>query len=711
MADILEPTRKPQAPTARPGNGPAPRRAPRTAVIVIAGVGDRPSGSASADLTAALLHNQPGSFRSAETVEEQYAPARSWCGEQPETTQTVTRHTLIGTGGEPVADVYEAWWADLSRFPGATRSAFLAAVGMLQQLTTVGRAALRGAPVRPCCDGEAPPATGPDHFGFGQAALGVVEWLVTVPIVCLAAILAALLGVADYAMAFNGATRPAERAGLAVVTLVTVAALVWLGRGYSRRRRGVLMVGVPLLVAALAIGWAMTANDGGRADRGIADTVFMVSVYPFRIAWMALAAAALLLVPVLAVQKLMRRNVTAGWRRIGTASLSMFGPFGLAVVGALVYAAIGAAVQKLAMQSDFGRTMPWCLHDLSSWQPVKCGADIHNAFDWGVALFATAIVPLMYVAGWVVLTLVGTALAVADASRVEDQRGSASALLRRYTTAAPWGVAAALVPTAAMVLLTYVPGGDHVLVWQQRSPGDLGGPAALLAAAAAWVIGGLMSAARLMKLNRDALQNKASISEKLRVPLDLAYDIATYLREPVREDEIVPRQKMLGRIASLLHHVATARHYDQCLIVSHSQGTVLATALLSRDRAPALSIPGDRLTLFTMGSPLRHVYAKRLPLQFAWVTELDTRPHAFVRNLDGPWINFGADDDLVGRTVFSDEGDGSMSGRFRPGEQVPHPVGPAGWTDVYTGPGWHGSYWTSPLVMREITAAIGVLVA
>jgi hypothetical protein len=708
-------------------------RPPRTAVIVIAGVGDNPSGSAAEALTSGLLRHGGRRFHHAERAQEDYAAARSWCGEDPEPSQSVVRHTLFDRGGHEVADVYEAWWADLSRFRGATRSALLATVGMLQQATTIGRAALRGGgPL--CADPSDQPEGQTQHapdrgFRVGATLLGIIEWLVAVPLVCIVAIHVALFAAADYAMVADGAHTRHDLAGLAVVSLLLVAALTAAGRWYSHRRPGVALVGLPLLAGTIAVAaWRATVH-GNLADRGLLDAIFVLAVYPMRIVWMLIAALAVVAVAALGTGALRYHPRRAG-RRISTAALSMFGPFGLALVGALIYAAAGATVQKLASQRTMSLNLPWCLPSLSSWGPQTCTPPPDHpftAFDWGVSLFQTGVVPLMYVAALTLLTFAGAAVGVGVSVLVARVRGggplSLPVYLRTLFHLSPGAVAVALAPAAALVLLTYLPGGERVLVWQQLQQGQQGGGrfgsvAAVVAAASGWAIGALLAAARALKLGTTTLRNKGTIGDGVRVPLDLAYDIATYLRDPsrldlrlkrgraprlarlARERSIVPRQRIIGRFSALLEHVDGMRRYDACLIVAHSQGTVLATALLNRPEG-RLRIPGGRVSLVTMGSPLRRLYSQRLPLQFAWVDDLLDQPNGFVRSLNGLWINFGADGDLVGRTVFTDEPDGSLGGGGPVGDRVV-----PGRLDWNVGPGGHASYWTSGFVMEQIAALI-----
>jgi hypothetical protein len=408
----------------------------------------------------------------------------------------------------------------------------------------------------------------------------------------------------------------------------------------------------------------------------------------------------------------------------------MFGPFGLGLVGALVYASAGVVVQKLASQHQFkGDDMPWCLPALTSWHPVPCaaGSTPLTAYDWGVRLFQTGIVPLLYVAGLVLVMFAGTAVGAALSLVVGRIRSgvklSGTVFLRRLFHVSPGAVAIALAPAAALVLLTYVPDGDHVLVWQHGGTGPVGAVGGLVTAAAGWLITGVLAAARALKLGTGTLLGEGTIGDGVRVPLDLAYDIATFLREPIqvpvslsrhpagvarlkrliRARQPVPRQRILGRFSALLAHIDGVREYRRCVIVSHSQGTALATALLHQ-RRDQLRIPGGHVSLVTMGTPLRRQYAQRLPMQFEWVDDLVDRPDGFVRSLDGPWLNFGADGDLVGRTIFTDESDESMQ---------QGPIGDrcvAGRVDWNIGPGGHGSYWTSPFVMQQIADQVLPLV-
>jgi len=151
----------------------------------------------------------------------------------------------------------------------------------------------------------------------------------------------------------------------------------------------------------------------------------------------------------------------------------------------------------------------------------------------------------------------------------------------------------------------------------------------------------------------------------VRGPLDIALDVDNHFREFPRSN--IPRARIFARYAALLRHVQAAG-YDHIVIVSHSQGTVISAELLrylsSQDGRP----PGDGdapmlggaalgpVRLFTLGCPLRQLYAARFPTLYRWVI---TRHGA----VSGPraadigverWLNAFSSGDYVGRWLWSD---------------------------------------------------------
>jgi hypothetical protein len=670
----------------------------RTAVIVIAGVGDRPQNSAAADAARQLLSHGHDVFAYAESQDEAYSPSSTWYAVTPEDQgcQQVTRYTLYDHQHTPRVDVYEAWWADLSRFPGATRSALLATVGMLFQITAVGRAALRGGPA---LSGRMRSAGRGRGFAHGADLLGLVEWLVAVPVVTITVLTVALLGLGDYALTLHADTWP-RLGGFCLLAALLVGATLWFVlRWYPERRSNVPLVGLPLLAGTIAVGIWRSLADGRSASRGVADTIFALSVYPFRAVWMLVAALALAILVGAVARLVLRRGqpIAHPWARVGTAGLSSVGPFGLAIVFTLVYAAAGNALQKVAEGSTFPAGNLWCLQAVNDWKPGACTAAGSvaaplSAFDWGRHLVQLAITPLLYVTAAMLAALLLAGLLGLLV------RAAGNSLLERTIRLAPWTMAGAVVPSAVLVILAWLPLGDHVLVWHGwfEPWQTVGRGTAVGAVVLGYAVSAMLLAARSLKLGSSTLLNRGTITERLRLPLDLAYDIASYLREPSLDSSRwkAPREKMLARIAGLLEHVSRTRAYDHTVFLTHSQGTVLATALLN-DPDGNVTIPGGRTTLVTMGSPLRNLYANRLPEQFAWADRLAVQPDQFVRRVDTAWVNFFVHGDLVGRRLFSDE------------HQTPTMFSkPYQHGDVDAGPGTHGSYWTSSVVFQGLIRLI-----
>ena len=112
-----------------------------------------------------------------------------------------------------------------------------------------------------------------------------------------------------------------------------------------------------------------------------------------------------------------------------------------------------------------------------------------------------------------------------------------------------------------------------------------------------------------------------------RPVLDVALDVDNHLREHPLERN--PRSQILTRYASLLRHLCAPsanrdRGYDAVVIVAHSQGSVITADLLRYVHhvgVPGLECLGRRrlpLRLLTVGCPLRQLYSQRFPNLYDW---------------------------------------------------------------------------------------------
>ena len=176
--------------------------------------------------------------------------------------------------------------------------------------------------------------------------------------------------------------------------------------------------------------------------------------------------------------------------------------------------------------------------------------------------------------------------------------------------------------------------------------------------------------------------------------VDTALDVDNYMRDEPRTR--TPRARIVERYASVLRFLNAwrdeqGRPYDRVVIVAHSQGTAITVDLLgflrmereaNADLRPLVAGPTDReehryLSLFTMGSPLRQVYARAFPMLFEWMNTArswgDSQRHGALRlaseastglQLDDEvaphphhfglwrWVNAYRSGDYVGREIW-----------------------------------------------------------
>jgi len=219
---------------------------------------------------------------------------------------------------------------------------------------------------------------------------------------------------------------------------------------------------------------------------------------------------------------------------------------------------------------------------------------------------------------------------------------------------------------------------------------------AVLSAAAAWIVAMVLLDARSMpailsdeggfglwaRLSRRALEplvfSAAGVAAaltllggvlsrylpSLRAPLDIALDVDNYFREFPRRH--IARARMFSRFHALLGHVA-AQRYDRIVIVAHSQGTVIGAELLRwMASAPDAAVAATRterlkrrlgadVRLLTLGCPLRQLYAARFPTLYGWL--LEARGGANGPTADDlgvqVWANAYTSGDYVGRWLWS----------------------------------------------------------
>jgi hypothetical protein len=175
-----------------------------------------------------------------------------------------------------------------------------------------------------------------------------------------------------------------------------------------------------------------------------------------------------------------------------------------------------------------------------------------------------------------------------------------------------------------------------------------------LVAAGKWLAGGAITLAALGARFTQTFG-------RLRVALDAILDVDNYFADPRNRQP--PRARIYSRFASLLTYLRDAG-YARVVIVSHSQGTVISADLLrylhmqGRLRTIVGAMP---VALVTVGSPLRDLYAARFPLLYEW---MGVQRQDFIHATPSAasigateWVNTCRSGDYVGRFLWTPPND------------------------------------------------------
>lgn len=209
-----------------------------------------------------------------------------------------------------------------------------------------------------------------------------------------------------------------------------------------------------------------------------------------------------------------------------------------------------------------------------------------------------------------------------------------------------------------------------------------------------------------------------------RAGLDVGLDVANWMRFRPRESN--PRASIVRRYVSILRHIAnwrdpvTKKGYDKLVIVAHSQGTVITadvlrflnleyadSNLVERNSNLARFFSSDTsslpIKLLTFGSPLRQLYSQRFPLQYKWAG-CNTGTSVQGQRLHGPdpeklgvtnWANLYCSGDYVGRYLWYDDADSQVwSGKWsNKAESAAYSRA----KEKCLGAGGHTNYWSGDL--------------
>jgi hypothetical protein len=629
-----------------------------------------------------------------------------------------TRRLALEREGDAAAarvDIYEMYWADLSRLASGVPRILTELFTLLFRMSQLGRDTVAAA-ARQFAAEESHPRRW-RAFSAAQAAL---DWwfskglaLLTLQLLMMALVIVPV-GLVSSMPGFADAAR-----GVLVILVPAVTALWWLYR-FGRRRIGLLLAGAALVVAAygalaalpshwvVGLAWLALLSVGYDAVMRVCDARFPMTRFIGWLMWPAvvavlLAAAAGLpsALPGLdgerglrifsfgalrGVEWILAANVLwwgvaalallawlvlgqacAGERgfesraSVATGRLGLFASLGFFVV--LVMASWALLTTPLTLSVAGMQYQPLIFRD--SAQPVVSAAAFLDArYVNSTETFSLAVLLLLGLGLHVVVGTLPSALAEMKFVTEHPAR-----LGRWLTGALRWldmtvmGVAVMAVVVATVVGIglnsrwfgtTWLATLNEAFPQVPRWSREFLMPLVWTAASATLalsVLGGVLS----------------RYVPWLRAPLDMALDVDSHFREFPRRG--IPRSRIFSRFAALLEHVAS-QGYERIVIVSHSQGTVISTELLRylRYRADHASEgAGDdaaaalwrslapRLHLLTAGCPLRQLYAARFPTLYRWVLARHgdrMGPRATEAGVQR-WVNAYTTGDYVGRWLWS----------------------------------------------------------
>lgn len=687
-------------------------------------------------------------------------------GDGPDATyETVRLRGSRNARGEPIGvDVYEMYWADLSRLGTTT----LRMLGELYQLVlhagslakhaaSASTAGNRSLPARLFRDATAlaswtlagPIAVLNAYFLVSAAlvlsSLVPASWhlflsIAVVTVATIVAIGAALLRSAQVRLAY--------RLGAALVPAAVASALIYLaysGRlevnfepvrlfgaevllgslagtslllsAYRRRRPHIEWIAIPggilvLIVAAVAL--------GGVPETALAHTGFRVTEALYLVLRYWWVAFLLLLWVSMASGAVYWRRADAARhaparRAVRTARIMLVLPaLAFLLVTVALWSAINVSLDEPFKQATYHVTpyLERFLRDVSTGEEFV-DAVLVSSLGATFLVAAAVMAPALLLTAWALGPIVWTEV---RPPRTNRRAGQFGAWLNTAFPTLRWA--------GRFVIVGFA------IVW----PVSLG-VAPLLPVDPTLLLGGREAVAQFIRILGLSIAVPAagllafhgrlqSLAVGFRAPLDVLLDVDSYLREHPRDS--APRARLCARYASLLAHVG-ALPYDAVVIVAHSQGSVLTADLLRYAVSRHIDLGLPRVYVFTMGSPLRQLYAERFPDLYAWawhdapaaarqdLPDIDPgRPPRPAELRVKRWVNAYRSGDYIGRWLWRPDNCGyqfdvAREGRepWQSAERSPegHSHDAAGTRREFCiGAGAHTHYWdaTAPAVAVEL---------
>lgn len=518
-------------------------------------------------------------------------------------------------------------------------------------------------------------------------------------------------------LAWGAFSQPA--AGAWVVLVSGVLLLLWVYRrflGYCEDRfRAVYGVGLALMALTLAaVAWgAFTHDEAGVGQRMVAGVLRAVEVLLLAqlSGWVGMALLVTAAVSLGEWACTGRHDSPERRQSIVTARLGLFVSMGIFVAFVMtVWALVARPLESLVEGLHYA---PWWFTDVTVDGQLQAGRYLALRFSASTDTFAVVAVMLLALLGFVALIYLPSVLvelriaAGPSASRLGHWLTAGYRALDRLVRWWSWLITLALIGVAVLLLGSQLARLGISVPWLGLVSLPVGTwSGALLAKLVVLVAGGAVG---LVAVGGVAFKRVKA----LRAPLDAALDVDNHFREFPRR--AIPRVLIVERYVALLDHVLRQGH-DRIVIVAHSQGTVITADLLRylqrrRRLLPPNAGPdrwvqmGEQLAarnvrLLTAGSPLRQLYALRFPCQYAWVLgrkspqALNTGPDPRADLGVAHWVNVWGAGDYVGRWLWSPARDPTLPAlavEERAYEGTPTQQVPA-WRDLCLGADAHTHY-------------------
>jgi hypothetical protein len=534
------------------------------------------------------------------------------------------------------------------------------------------------------------------HALLALAAIGIVAWLLhrRRPIASWLWTLAPLLGAAaGWAVANAICGRwGAPRLLLIEVWAISAFLIALLLTTYDGMRRGALWVGVILLIATgLALFWRINGalNNETALSEAVVQVAQMVDIllqiaWRIHVPWM-LATFVIGIVCAATTRKEWRKQAwNTAWTSRATLTLStaLFANLTLAV-----WTAVFKSVQNIVPATAAYRPLfiegplPNLLHLHSTPTTINCFLKETLMVSASHVFILISLVFGLFVIGAIWSILPSVLVEAKPPAKQEGSEVPMTALgvwLTRGLSFIPW--------TAEIftVLFAYALWTALAHMNKYVAPGESSWKA--ISAAAALLLA-LISARFWLPGARGAL--------------DIIIDVDNYLRQHPKKN--TPRARIAARFASLFDFILKpdlcGHKYDSVVIIAHSQGTVIVADLLRFLRLEndplASALATKDVAFFTMGNPLRQLYARAFSGLYPWVWLPGHPTHEDIGVAE--WINAYYSGDYVGRFVWEDKNVPSLWYRRDSGPQniarpTVHPIS-AEVAQMCLGEGAHTHYW------------------